>query len=163
MERQNLCRCRDHHSCDNIVFILRGLPGSGKSHCAQQHFESRQQPRNLRIVSADDFFVDLGRFDGSRLQDAHNECMRSFISALMNGTSAIVDNTNTSAFELSPYRSVALSFGFRVEIVQFDCTIQTALSRNTHGVPEGTIQGMAKKLSVPLPHPFGFVRRIVTD
>ena len=93
-----------------IVTILVGVPGSGKSH----HTASLT---GAVVVSADHHFVELGNgtyaFDPSKLGTAHGQCLRRYTEALQRGEShVVVDNTNTTLLEMSPYVSLALAYGY---------------------------------------------------
>lgn len=132
------------------VIIMQGLPGSGKSTFAKE--------AGGLVVSADDFFVELGRgtytFDAARLSEAHGQCFRRFIAAVavQKTPLVIVDNTNTTPMEISPYYLAAQAFGYDAEIVRVECPTYVAAARNTHGVLEATIHAMAKRMDEsPLP------------
>jgi len=128
-----------------IVTILVGVPGSGKSH----HTASLT---GAVVVSADHYFVELGggtyAFDPSKLGAAHGQCLRRYTEALQRGEAhVVVDNTNTTLLEMSPYISLALAYGYRVEIVRVTCDPAVAAARNTHGVPEGAIRAMHERIT----------------
>lgn len=131
------------------VVIMQGLPGSGKSTHAQKC--------GGLVVSADDYFVELGggvyKFDPSRLSDAHGQCFRRFIEAVTSKTPhVVVDNTNTTPMEISPYYLAAQAFGYDAEIVRVECPVYVAAARNTHGVSEATVIAMDKRMNEsPLP------------
>lgn len=128
----------------NTVTILVGVPGSGKSH----HTESLT---GAVVVSADHYFVELGggtyAFDPRKLGEAHGQCLRRYTEALQQGASqVVVDNTNTTLLEMAPYVSLALAYGYGVEIVRVTCDPAVAAARNTHGVPEGAIAAMHARI-----------------
>ena len=60
------------------LYIMRGLPGSGKSTLSGQIAKAyHDQGKKAIIASADEFFIDRSgqyNFDGSRLEEAHNWC-----------------------------------------------------------------------------------------
>ena len=63
---------------NNVIFIMRGLPGSGKSTIVKSmknvygHFDSHK----IAVCSADAYFMKNGfyKFDASKLNDSHGEC-----------------------------------------------------------------------------------------
>ena len=61
------------------MYIIRGLPGSGKSTLSGQIVKAyTEQGKRAIICSADDYFIDqrTGNYnwDGNRLDEAHNWC-----------------------------------------------------------------------------------------
>jgi predicted kinase len=126
------------------VTILVGVPGSGKSH----HTASLT---GAVVVSADHYFVELGggtyAFDPTKLGAAHGQCLRRYTEALQRGEAhVVVDNTNTTLVEVSPYVSLALAYGYEVEVVRVRCPVEVAASRNTHGVGEGAVRAMDARI-----------------
>ncbi|MFA5947169.1 MAG: ATP-binding protein [Patescibacteria group bacterium] len=123
------------------LFILRGIPGSGKSTYA------KSQPGAV-ICSADDFFVQPDgsyAYDKSKIQLAHDFCFKKCHDALHAGEqTVIIDNMNTTAWEISPYVMLGRNFGYRVEILNFPCDQQVGVSRNVHHVPLKDIEKTAK-------------------
>lgn len=133
------------------VFIMRGLPGSGKSSRAWcLRAERMPTAQTSKVVSADDFFVALGRgayaFDPTRVGDAHAWCKGIFIDCLLSGVECVVlDNTNTQLWEFADYLHLAALLGYEVEVVDlFDGGLsdEALAARNTHGVPLKSIQAM---------------------
>jgi len=63
-------------SCKSVMFLLRGLPGSGKSTLVGQL--GRVYPESVRC-SADDFFLSSQggyHFDRNLLKEAHADCQQ---------------------------------------------------------------------------------------
>jgi predicted kinase len=123
------------------VIIMRGLPGSGKSTYAKSI-------RGAHIVSADDFFMvgDKYCYDPTKIGAAHVDCMRRFLDFLSSATDCVVvDNTNVTMKEITPYRLVALAMGYSVEIVEIHATVGACIASNTHDVPAEVIAGMSKR------------------
>ena len=124
-----------------VLFLVRGLPGSGKSSIALAI--------SAKSVSADDFFMqgDKYVFDPKKLADAHAYCQNTtahFLS-LHDVESVAVANTFTCRWEMEPYLQLAGELDARVVIV--DCydggMDDAALSRiNVHGVPVESIAAM---------------------
>lgn len=128
------------------VIILRGLPGSGKSTWVKNHCP------NAYVCSADHYFEKDGeyKFNPQSLGAAHGSCMRSFIDALVEQRPlVVVDNTNVTLVEISPYFSVAQAFGYEVEIVCVDAlkkfSVKDLSERNVHGVPHKSIVAMESR------------------
>lgn len=129
------------------VTILSGPSGSGKS-----TFAVNRSDNYTAIVSADDFFVNAeGKyvFDPMKLSEAHGDCFRRFICALISGADhVIVDNTNTTVMEIAPYVLGAQAYGYQHVIVQMNTllTPQELSMRNRHGVSWQAIEGQMRRL-----------------
>jgi predicted kinase len=131
------------------VVIMRGIPGAGKSTWVRDNM-----PGAL-IASADHYYTGpdgVYRFDPNKIRDAHNYCLREFLTHLMLGgpQDLVVDNTNVKVFEVAPYYRLAEAFGREVEVVWVDCTADVAAARTVHGVPLETVLRMAWSFE-PLP------------
>ncbi len=130
--------------------IMRGVPGSGKSHFVGRHFGRAAK------FSADGFFTDSQgnyKFNKDMLAEAHNHCLMRFCGYIHNaadGRFAVVDNTNVKAFEIAPYYRVAEVHGFVVHIFWLVCDPAVAAVRNIHGVPPPLVETMARSFE-PLP------------
>lgn len=124
------------------VFIVRGIPGSGKS-TVTAHLGACS---DRAVVSADDFFMVNGsyEFDPKKLPQAHDWCRAQFHKAIQDGVPVIiVDNTNIALDHLRPYQEVAREAGYLVchVVMQVD-DVDACVDRNTHGVPAHVIQRM---------------------
>jgi len=131
------------------VIVLQGVSGSGKTHFAKEllHTHATDHPR---VISSDDYFTDSNgyKFDPSKLGLAHAWCFRSFVLALQ-GTAddfIIVDNSNASAEELSPYMLACAAFFAKATIVRVDCDLEVAAKRTTHNVPTNAISRQAARI-----------------
>lgn len=120
------------------VIILSGVSGSGKSSFAKGLERAYK-------VSADYFFMVQGeyRFDPAKLADAHAFCFRQFLDALQQGVSTlVVDNTNTTVMEISPYVLGAQAFGYSPKVITVavpESALEACAARNSHGV---SLQGI---------------------
>jgi hypothetical protein len=94
-------------------------------------------------------------FVASKLQEAHAACFREFILHLSSAMDAnpgcvdliVVDNTNTTVHELSPYMLAAQAFGFEAEVHRIGCDPAIAAARNLHGVPTQSVRAMAERMA----------------
>jgi hypothetical protein len=82
-----------------VMVLMRGAPGSGKSHLAVQMVRltmGRNCNPNKFVFSTDDFFLHTKRFIPSLLQEAHSWNQKRVRTASEHKLSPIfVDNTNT--------------------------------------------------------------------
>jgi len=132
-----------------ILYIVRGLPGSGKSTFGRSvEHTTGEVPE---CFAADDFFVgDDGvyRFDRFKLPQAHAACQAGVKATLETGASCIVANTFTERWEMQPYLDMARHSDARIIVV--DCydggmTDAELATKNVHGVPEASIAAMRQR------------------
>ena len=131
---------------ETIYEIMRGCPGSGKSRYARKlQDETNANPlyfsNECFVFSADDFHVDMGgnyNWKIERANEAHIWCFRMFTEALQQTIKprrVIVDNTNGSLHEISPYLMFAKALRIPVRIVQMNTLISECIELQIHGVP----------------------------
>lgn len=134
------------------VVVLRGVSGAGKSTLAKRLVA--QATGAACIVSADDFFMEDGRytFDPALLGEAHADCLRRFVEAVVFGRIekglVVVDNTNTTVAEAAPYMALAAAYGWHPILVTFDVPPIRAQSRNVHGVGPSTVMAQASRMAL---------------
>jgi tRNA uridine 5-carbamoylmethylation protein Kti12 len=132
------------------LILMSGIPGSGKSRIAR-----RLAGQSWNIASADDYpgLYDKEGFHKEYLGAAHKACFRYTLDLLAAGRRrVVVDNTNLSAINVSPYVALGRAFDYEVEIVRVLCPQLVAYRRQTHGVPLDIHRKMAerfKKFTVP--------------
>lgn len=137
------------------VIIVSGIPGAGKSSWIRKN----TNPFLTEVFSADNYFIDkfgVYCFDSSKLSSAHSLCLRTYTERLIHLAEApsgacsltmVVDNTNTSSWEIAPYYSLAVAYGAPVKILLFQADPTKAHRRNIHGVEKDKVEKMAERVS----------------
>lgn len=133
------------------MILMRGLPGSGKSHLARSLLAQADVPGI--ILSADDFFMQSGAyvFDGTLVAKAHAWNLARVESALASRVPlVIVDNTHTKTADCAPCLRLAAAHSYAVSFVEpatpWAKDPAECARRNTHGVPLAMIERMARRL-----------------
>lgn len=137
-----------------MIYIYRGIPGSGKNYHAENHIEADI------IVDSDEFFMEEGeyQFKPEQLTEAHTVCFRKWLEAIekyaRSADSIAVCNTNITRAEYTPYVQAARAAGFKqnIRLVHCQCPIETAIERNIHGVPPHVIGRMDERFEKPHEH-----------
>lgn len=125
-----------------ILYIVRGIPGSGKTTFARTlspfHYE------------ADQYFMEDGeyKFDASKLNLAHKYCNEAVESALKASmTRVVVSNTFTTEKEVKPYLELAKKYGYMVISLIVE---NRHGGESEHNVPDEVITKMKNRFSVKL-------------
>jgi len=129
------------------LYIVRGVPGSGKSTFAKTlggtHFET------------DNYFMVDGeyKFDFTKIKDAHNWCQSQVSNAMLLNYAAginekiVVSNTFTQEWEMEPYFEMAKEWGYTV----FTVVVENRHGgENQHGVPEDKLEIMRNRFEIKL-------------
>ena len=129
---------------EKILYIVRGLPSSGKSTFAKTlggiHYE------------ADMYFIDPTtgeyKFDGSKIKNAHAWCLyRVKTDMAVSRDKIVVSNTFTQEWEMEPYFELAKEYGYKV----FSVIIENRHGNtNEHNVPEDKIEQMKNRFNIKL-------------
>ena len=143
------------------LFLLRGVPGSGKSTVA----------KNLKPkywVESDHYFMEkegdewVYRFNADLLGDAHKWCQeqtRLYMESMwakacrFKGNKGekihnlVVANTFTTEWEMKPYFKMAEEYGFQVHTLIVENRHE---SEDIHNVPKEVIQKMADRFEIKL-------------
>lgn len=124
-----------------IVYIMRGVPGSGKSTFA------RILANEAGVIhSTDDYFYKNGEyvFDPSLLSEYHDQNFAAFCKSLQKGISIVIcDNTNTRCWHFERYTEVAARAGYLVALVVMPHPDpEIAAIRTVHSVPSHVISQM---------------------
>lgn len=130
------------------LYLIRGVPGSGKSDLANT---LRWCNAVAVVIEADQHFINevTGKynFDASQLGYAHQRCQQRCKEYLRQGFPIAVSNTSTTEKEVEVYRKIAEELG---------CKFVSIIVENRHGgvnqhnVPEEKVQQMKNRFSVKL-------------
>lgn len=146
------------------LFIMRGLPGSGKSSIAESLVGGGCQHSTVKdfrflfgregvICTTDSYFYDDWSPDGSYLFDPtkialnHKMNQGAVQFAMDQGVPAIVvDNTNVQQWETDAYVKLAHQNGYKIVVVEVPHSdLQACADRNSHNVPPEIITNMNRK------------------
>lgn len=128
---------------EKVLYIVRGIPGSGKSTFAKtlggEHYE------------ADMFFIDGNgeyKFDTSKIKQAHEWCQDMVYMDMIKETPKIVvSNTFTQEWEMRPYFDLAKNYGYKV----FSVVVENRHGgTNQHEVPEEVLTKMCERFEITL-------------
>jgi len=143
------------------LYIIRGLPGSGKSSMANKlasiasvtefnapHWitEDPLTPCGVHI-EADQFFHKTDgtyRFDKSELPLAHKWCQSRANELMKEGRDIAVSNTFSTNWEMDPYIKMADHFGYNVFIIECQNNFGSI-----HNVPEKSMNRMRDRWEEP--------------
>jgi len=158
-------------------FIISGVPGIGKSRLAD-HIWRRMVQAGLVIVqlNTDRFHEnpETGKyeFDPGKAGEAHNWTFRGALAAFgwhrggceeVPADAVIVDNTNCTAAEMSPYILAAAASGYEVKIIRVLGDYEAAYARNSHGVPREVFDYMVEEFDKKALAPWWDVAEYQTD
>jgi predicted kinase len=128
---------------EKMLYLVRGLPSSGKSTFAKT--------LGGKHVEADMYFIDENgdyKFDGSKIKLAHEWCKISCIAWMgSNEEKIVVSNTFTQEWEMEPYFELAKKYGYKV----FSIVIENRHgNKNKHDVPEDKVQMMRDRFEIKI-------------
>lgn len=121
---------------NNQLFIVRGLPGSGKSTFAKQLLADGVVSE---IVEADHFMTDAQgnyKFDPKLLERCHQECQMWTKYYLDLGRDVVVANTFSRKWEMLPY----MKMGYNYTVVEMAGSF-----KSVHNVPKSVVDRMRSR------------------
>ena len=127
-----------------VLFLVRGLPGSGKTSFATHIWN------DYAVCEADKFFYDKEgnyNFDGSKLKEAHEWCRNNTEEWMKQDWNVAVSNTFTQEWEMKTFLVLARRFRYKVYTVIVE---NRHGGKNLHGVPEDKLQIMKDRFEVKL-------------
>lgn len=133
---------------EKVLYIVRGIPGSGKSTFARQLTSNVFEEDQYFMVYDDPYGEGVYKFDPSKIKEARDECQDNVRSAMMSSIPKIaVSNTFTQGWEMVPYEMMAKELGYMVFYVVVE---NRHGGVNEHGVPEEKIEQMRNRFEIKL-------------
>ncbi len=134
------------------LYIVRGLPGSGKS-----TFALNLVGADFLVCEADKYFMIDGeyKFDATKLKQAHEFCRNTVETYMRDNVEAndqfyrqiAVSNTFTQEWEMQPYIDLAKKYGYTV----FTIVVENRHGGvNQHGVPDEALTRMRDRFEIKL-------------
>lgn len=127
------------------LYIIRGLPGSGKTTFAKRLLLHKVV---AGICEADTFFMREGGtyvFDPTRIKEAHEWCRKQVFGLLKtpghdDSVNVAVSNTFTTIWEMQPYIDYCQHHGHTFTVITCE-----GHYGNVQGVSDATIEKMRKR------------------
>jgi predicted kinase len=134
-----------------VLFLVRGLPGSGKTSFATHIWNE------YAVCEADQYFYDKEgnyNFDPSKIKDAHAWC-KNKVETMMGDhqlneqyyPEIAVSNTFTQEWEMEDYFKLAEKYGYKVVSLIVE---NRHGGKNVHGVPEDKLEIMKNRFEIKL-------------
>ena len=137
---------------EKTLYIVRGLPGSGKS-----TFATKLVGDDFLVCEADKYFTDADgnyNFDVTKIKDAHKWCQDRVETYMKDSMvndqfyrEVAVSNTFTQEWEMKPYFGLAEKYGYKVFCVVVE---NVHNGKSIHNVPIEKINEMRDRFVVRL-------------
>jgi tRNA uridine 5-carbamoylmethylation protein Kti12 len=129
------------------AFIMRGIPGSGKSTTVRELIRGYDNlALSVAVHSTDDLCMVDGeyKFDIELAGARHAQNLENFCDSVADGVPCVIcDNTNVKTAQYQAYVDAAELMGYMVVIVELvHPKPGVAYERNSHGVPLEVIERM---------------------
>jgi predicted kinase len=143
---------KNNNIMNKNLYIVRGLPGSGKS-----TFALNLVGADFLVCEADKYFMIDGeyKFDATKLKQAHEFCRNTVETYMRDNVEAndqfyrqiAVSNTFTQEWEMQPYIDLAKKYGYTV----FTIVVENRHGGvNQHGVPDEALTRMRDRFEIKL-------------
>ena len=132
----------------DYLFIVRGLPGSGKSSLVKRLL-SLYDDTSVHY-EADDYWVKNGSYDFNTkfLAKAHEECFDNVTSSMQRRvTNIFVSNTFTTEREINIYLELAKKYNYNTFVIIVENRNET---ESIHNVPKETLEKMHNRFNIKL-------------
>ena len=134
-----------------VLFLVRGLPGSGKTSFASAIWNE------YAVCEADKFFYDKEgnyNFDPSKLKEAHTWCKNQVETRMIDHQNnqqyypeIAVSNTFTQEWDMEDYFKLAEKYGYKTVSLIIE---NRHGGKNVHGVPDDKIEIMKNRFQTKL-------------
>lgn len=136
-----------------VAYIMRGLPGSGKSTLVQAIIKGSVWNENHSAVhSTDSYFMVNGeyKFELEKLKENHQKNFEAFKQSLEAGVEIVIcDNTNTRKWEYERYVEMAKKYDYEIHvIIAGEFSPKVCVFRCKHGLTEEKIAEMAERFEL---------------
>ena len=136
---------------NGVLFLVRGLPGSGKSTFANAIWNE------YAVCEADKYFYDKEgnyNFDPSKIKDAHAWCKNEVEIRMQDHQvnkqfypDIAVSNTFTQEWEMEDYFKLAEKYNYKVVSLIVE---NRHGGKNVHGVPDDKLEIMKNRFEIKL-------------